>query len=223
MIIAIDGPAGAGKSTVARAVANRLGITYIDTGAMYRAVALKAIESGVALTDVDAIVEQVGSCRVQLQPAADGTQRVLLDGRDVTKAIRTPSVTEWSSPISAIPRVRTVLVEQQRAMGGAASCVMEGRDIGTVVFPNAEVKVYLTASVGERARRRAAELAAAGVATDPAAVETSIAERDHRDRTREDSPLRRADDAVVIETDGMSIEAVVDAIVSLAREREPTS
>ena len=199
MVIAIDGPAGAGKSTVARAVARRLGYTYLDTGAMYRSVALASLERGVEPSEV--------APTLRIEPTAD---RVLLDGRDVTTAIRTPEVSEAASKAAAEPAVRAAMVGEQRRLLGDGNWVAEGRDIGTVVAPDAKLKVFLTADPAERARRRAAEIGAD--------VQTVLAEqtiRDERDTTRVDSPLLAADDAVTVDTTGLTIDEVVDRIVKL--------
>jgi CMP/dCMP kinase len=197
MVVAIDGPAGAGKSTVARALAKALGFTYLDSGAMYRSVALAGPERDPASLDI----------------AFDG-DRVLLDGEDVTRAIRTPEVSETASRVAANPAVREALVAKQRELMAQGDWVAEGRDIGTVVAPAAELKVYLTASPEERARRRAAELGA-----DLHTVLAEQAIRDERDERREHSPLRRADDAVEVDTTGKTIDAVVDEIAALARAK----
>ena len=199
MVIAIDGPAGAGKSTVARAVARRLGYTYLDTGAMYRSVALAGLERGVEPSEV--------APTLRIEPTAD---RVLLDGRDVTTAIRTPEVSEAASKAAAEPAVRAAMVAEQRRLLSDGNWVAEGRDIGTVVAPDAKLKVFLTADPAERARRRAAEIGAD--------VQTVLAEqtiRDERDTTRADSPLLAADDAVTVDTTGLTIDEVVDRIVKL--------
>ena len=202
MIVAIDGPAGAGKSTVARGVARALGFTYLDSGAMYRCVALAVLEGGGEPADVARAIElEVG-------------ERVLLDGRDVTEAIRTPEVSEAASRIAADPGVREALVEKQRELLASGDWVAEGRDIGTVVAPGAELKVFLTASGEERARRRAAELGA-----DPDTVLAEQALRDERDRTREHSPLEPAPGAVELDTTGLSVDEVVERIAGLVRER----
>jgi CMP/dCMP kinase len=201
MVIAIDGPAGAGKSSVARAVAHALGFTYMDSGAMYRCVALAAMRRDEA---PEAVAQAV---RIELGP------RVRLDGEDVTEAIRAPAVTEAASKVAAIPEVRAALVDQQRRMLRGGGWVAEGRDIGTVVAPDAEVKVFLTASPEERARRRAAEL---GV--DDATVLAEQTIRDQRDSSREHSPLAAADGAIVLDTTGLELEQVVDRIVRLAGE-----
>lgn len=207
MLVAIDGPAGAGKSTVARAVARELGFTYLDSGAMYRCVALLSIEQPAA--------EAAGLARaasIELRDR-DGSSQVLLDGRDVSESIRSPEVSAAASLVAADAGVRDALVAKQRALIDAGNWVAEGRDIGTVVAPDAELKVYLTASAEERARRRAAELGA-----DPAVVLAEQSLRDERDSTRAHSPLQAAPDAIVLDTTGTSIEQVVARIAVLARE-----
>src|ERR687893_484199 len=202
MVIAIDGPAGAGKSTVARAVAERLGFTYLDTGAMYRAVALAAAERG----EEPAAVAEAIDIRVG--------DRVLLDGRDVTDAIRTPEASAGASRVAADPGVRAALVRKQQAIVGDGDWVAEGRDIGSVVAPDAAVKVFLTASPEERARRRAEELG-----TDLETVLRDQALRDAQDKSREHSPLMVAPGAIELDTTGLSLDAVVERIVSLVRQR----
>jgi len=217
-IIAIDGPAASGKSTVAKIVAERLGYTYIDTGAMYRAVAVKAMEAGIPLEEPDRIVELANRLDIHFRQV-DGEQRIFADGQDVTEAIRTPEAARLSSPVSAIPGVRHRLVELQRRMGEKGGVVMEGRDIGTCVFPDAEVKVFLTASQEERVRRRCRDLAAAGLPADPETVARDLRERDERDSNRGMAPLRQAEDAVLIDTDNLGIEEVVQAIIALHDRR----
>ncbi|MBV9818627.1 MAG: (d)CMP kinase [Solirubrobacterales bacterium] len=202
MIVAIDGPAGAGKSTVARAVAGRLGFTYLDSGAMYRAVALAALRAGAPPEEV--------APRVRIALG----ERVLLDGEDVTAAIRAAEVSDLASVVAARPRVRAALVDEQRRLMADGDWVAEGRDIGTVVAPDAECKVFLTASPEARARRRAAQL---GV--DPAIVLAEQVIRDERDAGRAASPLRAAPDAVTVETTQLGFDAVVDRIVALAQSR----
>jgi len=209
MVIAIDGPAGAGKSTVARAVAAALGFTYLDSGAMYRCVALAALERGASLDDGGDLGALAGSLAIAL----DGT-RVVLDGEDVSAAIRTPQVTEASSRVSVHQPVREAMVASQRRLIAAGRYVAEGRDIGTVVSPDSPLKVFLTASDEERARRRAAESG-----EDLAAVLAAQRERDRRDETREHSALRAAPDAVEINTTGLGLDEVVGRVVALARER----
>lgn len=209
MVIAIDGPAGAGKSTAARAVAAALDLTYLDSGAMYRCVALAGIERAADLDDGEAMGALARSLEIEL----DG-ERVELDGRDVSASIREPRVTEASSLVSVHPRVREAMVAEQRRLIGAGRYVAEGRDIGTVVSPEAPLKVFLTASAEERARRRSAQ-----TGEDEAAVLAAQCERDERDTTREHSALRPADDAIELDTTGLSLDEVVDRIVGLARAR----
>ena len=209
MVIAIDGPAGAGKSTIARAVAAALGFTYLDSGAMYRCVALAGIERGVDLDEAEAMGGLARSLEIGL--AGEG---VALDGRDVSGAIREPRVTEAASRVSVHPPVREAMVARQRALIDAGRYVAEGRDIGTVVSPEAPLKIFLTASAEERARRRAAQ-----TGEDEAAVLTAQRERDERDESREHSALRAAPDAVEIDTTDLGLDEVVARIVELARER----
>lgn len=219
LTIAIDGPSGAGKSTVARALATRLGYTYIDTGAMYRAVALLGINGEIPLTDEARTVALTETIDLRFAPGDGGSQRVIVNGSDVTEALRTAEVTRLSSPASAISGVRRVLVGLQQRMGAGGGVVMEGRDIGTVVFPDADLKVFLTASEDERALRRWRERQSKG---DNVTVEQILAlqrERDLRDSSRADSPLHTAPDAVTVDSDRMSFQAVVEYILTLARER----
>jgi CMP/dCMP kinase len=217
-IVAIDGPAGAGKSTVARAVAERLGYLYVDTGAMYRAVAWRVIQEGIAVSDHPKIAALANRIDIHFE-RIDDEQRIFADGEDVTQAIRTPEATRLSSPVSAIKGVRKRLVDLQRKMGEQGGIVMEGRDIGTVVFPNAEVKVFLTASATERARRRTEELKAKGVDADIEQIAAEIGERDLRDSSRTHAPLKQAPDAVLIETDPLTLDQVIDAVVAVHDEK----
>jgi CMP/dCMP kinase len=210
MVIAIDGPAGAGKSTVARALARELGYAYLDSGAMYRAVALLSLR---APGSAPAALARAATIELRGEPGA-GAGRVLLDGSDVTEAIRTPEVSEAASRVAAEEAVREVLVAKQRELLALGDWVAEGRDIGTVVAPQAAVKVYLTADPSERARRRAAELGA-----EQALVLAEQSMRDQRDSTRAHSPLRAADGALTLDTSGLSVEQVVARIVALAAER----
>jgi cytidylate kinase len=218
LIIAIDGPAGAGKSTAARGVAARLGYLYIDTGAMYRAVALKALREHLDLNDREALSQAAERAEIRLE-CVNGVTRVWLDGDEVTREIRSPEVSEAASRVSAVPGVRRALVRQQRRCGEAGGVVMEGRDIGTVVFPDADLKLFLNASPAERARRRSAELADQGVAAATEDVARQIAERDTRDSSRQASPLVRAPDAVLLETDGLSVDQVIDRILHLCHNK----
>ena len=211
MIIAIDGPAGAGKSTIARSLAQKLGFTYIDTGAMYRAVALWALRVGVDPDDLHRLDQLAKEARIEF---AAGAATVLLNGEDVTAAIREPRVSEAASKISIAPGVRRAMREEQRRIGGAQSSVMEGRDIGTVVFPDAQVKIYLDAAPDVRAGRRAAE--SGGELEE---IARDLAERDHRDRTRAEAPLTQAPDAEYLDTTGLSLEEVEAAILKLVRDK----
>lgn len=221
MIIAIDGPAGSGKSTVAKRVAERLGFRYLDTGAMYRAIAVRALEAGIDPEDEDAVSSLARSEKVVFKHEGQTTfaTRVEVGGRDVTTAIRSPVADATVSAVARLPRVREAMVSQQRAIGQARDIVVEGRDIGSVVFPDAEVKVFLTASPDERARRRAAEQVARGHEVEHEAVADAIAKRDQTDSTRQTSPLIAAPGAVQLDTTGLSIDEVVDRVVELAGER----
>lgn len=212
MIIAIDGPAGSGKSTTARLVAKRLGYTYLDTGAFYRALTLKVLESGVSLEDGPTVVKLAEASQIELQPQED-RNRVWLDGRDVTQLIREPAVTNSIAPISENPKVRAIMVEKQRALGRNGGIVMEGRDIGTVVFPDADLKIFMQASLDERARRRQEELTAMGIKRELGMLKEEIARRDQKDSTRKVAPLIRAADAVLLDTTQMTIAQQVDFIV----------
>ncbi|MEM8601093.1 MAG: (d)CMP kinase [Bacteroidota bacterium] len=227
MIVAIDGPAGSGKSTTARLVAKRLGWLYIDTGAMYRTVALAFLRANAPFTDTTARA-LTASLALRVEPDADG-MRVLLDGEDVTGQIRTPEVGEAASQVSSLPAVRAALLDVQRAtaqrlVAEGGGVVLDGRDIGTVVFPNADLKVFMEADLDERAERRHAELvlkcAAQGEpAPEYEAVRADIAERDARDRTRTHAPLRRAEDAVALDTTARSIGEQVEHVLHLIVER----
>jgi pantoate ligase / CMP/dCMP kinase len=218
-IVAIDGPAGAGKSTVARLVAQELDLLYLDTGAMYRALTWLVLQSEVALNDEPAIAELASRSEILLGGAATAVN-VQINGRDVTEAIRDPKVTAHVSEVAAQQAVREALVQQQQNYGQRGGVVMDGRDIGTHVFPDAELKIFLTASVGERARRRLKDLQAVGKAdVTLAELEETIRERDFKDSTRAISPLKRAEDALELDTDTLSIEAVVTAIVGLYHDR----
>jgi len=212
IIVAIDGPAGTGKSTIARRVADRLGFVYVDTGAMYRAVALWALRLGVAMDDMHRLEQLAAAARIEFQP---GTRQVILNGDDVTQAIRDAEVSVASSKVSSVPGVRRALVARQREIAAAVPVVMEGRDIGSVVFPEAQVKVFLDADPMERARRRAAETEGASLDD----VARAIAERDRRDSTRADSPLRQAPDAEFIDTTRMSLDEVEETVLRLVRHR----
>ena len=215
LVVAIDGPAGAGKSTVAKLVAQELHLVYIDTGAMYRAVAWKVLHQKKGVTTA-AIEEVAKDIDVRLYYKG-GRTRVFVDGKEVTDEIRTPEVSHIVSKVASLALVREKMVELQRKMAESGSVLMDGRDIGTNVLPNASVKIYLTASIEERAKRRARELLEKGHAVSEADVEKEIAARDKADMEREISPLRQADDAVLLDTTGLSIKEVVSRILSLCR------
>lgn len=216
--IAIDGPAGAGKSTIAKMVSKKLNCIYVDTGAMYRAVALFFIKNGIASDDEKRIAKEIENIHVDIQFEV-GEQRVLLNGKDVTEEIRAERVGKWASEISKYTVVREYLVKMQREVAAKQDVVMDGRDIGTVVLPQANVKIYLTASSKIRAMRRYNELTQKGVFCDIHDIEQGIMERDTQDMNREISPLRQAKDAILIDSSNMTIDEVVEKIVSLARER----
>ncbi len=215
-VVAVDGPAGAGKTSASRALAHRLGFAHVDTGAMYRAVGVLADERGIALDDDDELAALVRGLRFEPAPSGD---RLLLGGRDLSAAIRGPAAGELASRVSTRAVVREHLVAVQRDLGAAGGVVMEGRDIGTVVFPDAAAKLYLTADPEMRAQRRAVELRAAGQAVDEAVLARELAERDRRDQGRSHSPLRPAPDAVVLDTTRLALDAVVDRMERIARER----
>ncbi|HLK20270.1 MAG TPA: (d)CMP kinase [Bryobacteraceae bacterium] len=209
--VAIDGPAGAGKSTIARRIAEKLGYLYIDTGAMYRAVGLWAVRANVALSDMHRLEQLANEARIEFVAGSNG---VLLNGEDVTDVIRAPEISEAASKVSQVPAVRRALVAKQREIGESSSVVMEGRDIGTVVFPDATVKIFLDAHPEVRVERRAVESAL------PAGeVARQINERDQRDRTRPESPLVQAPDAVYVDTTGLSVDEVEAAVLKIIRGR----
>jgi len=216
IVVAIDGPAGAGKSTLAKRVAEKLGYVYINTGAMYRAVALWALRLNVNLTDMHRLEQIAAAAKIELQEA--GT-RVLLNGEDVTEAIGEPQVSYAASKVSAVPGVRRALLAIQRGVAEQSSVVMEGRDIGSVVFPDAQIKIFLDADAGERAKRRTLELRNSGQAADLATVASAIVERDGRDRTRAEAPLVQAPDADFVDTTGLSLDDVEEAVLKIIRAR----
>jgi len=218
-IIAIDGPSGAGKSTVAKLLAKRMRYTYIDTGAMYRAVALKAKEKGVRTEDESALARLAASLRIAFV-GKNAEDRVLCNGEDITEMIRSPDISLLASDISTKASVREILVGMQRKMGGEGGVVLEGRDIGTVVFPNAEVKFYLDADPNERARRRFEELIGKGIPVSFEETLEEVVQRDRNDTSRSVAPLRKAKDAIVIDSTDLSVEEVLDRMAQSIRARE---
>lgn len=217
IVVAIDGPAGAGKSTIAKLAAEKLGYAYIDTGAMYRSVAWKFLQTGAAF-DEEFISKLACTMVIDFKPEAR-VNRVFVDGTEVTDAIRTPEVTAIVSRVAAIGTVREAMVEQQRRMGTVGGVLMDGRDIGTVVFPNAQLKIFLTASVDERARRRYKEMLQKGQQVELAQLAADIAARDKADSERAIGPLRQAEDAILLDTSDMGISEVTEKILQLVQER----
>ncbi|HHY37148.1 MAG TPA: (d)CMP kinase [Firmicutes bacterium] len=220
LVIAIDGPAGAGKSTIARLVAARLGLRYIDTGAMYRALTLKALRSGVDCDDAAGLIELLARSKFEFPVASSPeNQAILLDGEDVSAQIRLPEVSQKVSRVAMVPQVRRELVRSQRELAAQGGIVMDGRDIGTVVLPEADIKIFLTASLEERARRRFLELQQKGIPATLDEVKREIAARDKLDAEREVSPLQAAPDAVIIDTTALTPAEVVAQIIHLCCER----
>ena len=217
--IAIDGPAGAGKSTIARRTAQELSFIYVDTGALYRALAVFLVDEGVSPEDTEKVKEAVKSVKVSIA-YENGEQQVLVNGKNVTDRLRAESVGNMASTISAIPAVRAALLDLQRDLAKAHDVLMDGRDIGTNVLPDAELKIYLTASVETRAERRYRDLQEKGVEKPLSEIQKEIEERDHRDMTRAIAPLKQAEDAVYLDTSHMNIDEVVEAIRKLYRERK---
>ncbi|MBS1994952.1 MAG: (d)CMP kinase [Cyanobacteria bacterium SZAS LIN-2] len=220
--IAIDGPAGAGKSTVARRLAESLGYLYIDTGAMYRTATWLARKHNLSLSQADEIAQLAAGSDIVLKPAdetSEGRIRVFVNGEEVTMAIRTREITEWASPVSALAPLRTVLVKKQQQLASSGAAVLDGRDIGTVVLPNAGLKIFLTASPDVRARRCLIDLERQGEKANFDELLKAINERDHRDSTRDVSPLTKAEDAIEVSTDNLSIDQVVDKLMSLVKSR----
>ncbi len=216
--VAIDGPSGAGKSTVARAAAVKLGFTYVDTGAMYRAIGLKVYRKGISGDDTGGIIGVLPEVELELT-YIDGMQRILLCGEDVSEEIRTPVISKYASKVSAVPEVRAFLLGLQRGMAEQKSVIMDGRDIGTVVLPNADVKIFLTASAETRAGRRYKELIAKGQNADYAQVLRDITERDNDDMTRAAAPLKQAEDAVLLDTSDMELNGSTEAVVRIITEK----
>ena len=218
LVIAIDGPSGSGKSTVGKAIAQRLGYLYIDSGAVYRAVGRKAVDADIALEDRAAVATLARQVSIKLEGEPDHL-RVLLDGRDVSHQIRLPDASHASSVVATIPEVREAVVDKLREMASAGGVVMDGRDIGTKVFPNAEVKVFLDASLNVRARRRCEEDRARGRDVTEDQIKTELEARDKRDREREATPLVKADDAVFIDTSELPLDGVIERVLEIARSR----
>lgn len=216
--IAVDGPAGSGKSTVAKAVAGKLGIIYVDTGAMYRTVALHCTQEGISLEDEAVVVASLDGLNMRIQPNEAG-QKIFLNDVDVTTEIRTAEIGKGASTVGAYQKVRERMVEIQQEMAKELSVIMDGRDIGTVVLPDAEVKIYLDAGVEERARRRVGELEAKGETADFEEIKKMIIQRDYNDMNREHSPLKKADDAISLDSTSMTIEEVQQAILDIVAER----
>lgn len=216
--IAVDGPAGSGKSTVAKMVARKLGIIYVDTGAMYRTVALHCTQEGISLEDEAAVVASLDGLNMRIQPDTEG-QHIFLNEEDVTAKIRTAEIGKGASIVGAYRKVRERMVELQQEMAKEHSVIMDGRDIGTVVLPDAEVKIYLDADAGERARRRVGELEAKGETADFEEIKKMIIQRDYNDMHREHSPLKKAEDAISLDSTGMSIAEVQQAILDITAER----
>ena len=216
--IAIDGPAGAGKSTIARKLAAELGYIYVDTGALYRAVGVNAMRKGADTKNIQQVTESLGSADVSLR-FVDGEQRVFLGDEDVSLAIRTPEASMAASNVSAIPAVREFLFDLQRNIAASNNCIMDGRDIGTVVLPDAQVKIFLTASAEVRAKRRYDELLAKGMQADYTQVLEEMVQRDYQDSHREIAPLKQADDAVLVDTSEMNLEQVLDTLNKIVKEK----
>ena len=216
--VAIDGPAGAGKSTIARAAAAELGFIYVDTGALYRSIGLNAIRSGIDLTDTKAIEDSLNGLKVELAFDTEGAQVVLLNGEDVSSLIRTPEVSMSASKVSAVPAVRAFLLDLQRNMAKTQSVIMDGRDIGTVVLPDAEVKIFLTASPEIRAKRRFDELVEKGQEVKYEDVLADVIERDYNDSHREIAPLKPAEDSKLADTSGLTLEESISLIINIIKE-----
>ena len=218
LAIAVDGPAGSGKSTVAKAIARKLGIIYVDTGAMYRTVALHCKQNDIAWEQEAEVAASLDSLKMKIVPE-EGGQKIFLNDVDVTADVRTAEIGKGASAVAAYPKVRERMVELQQEMAKEHSVIMDGRDIGTVVLPDAEVKIYLDAGVEERAKRRVGELEAKGETADFEEIKKMIIQRDYNDMNREHSPLKKADDAVVLDSTSMTVEEVQQAILDVVQER----
>ncbi len=216
--VAVDGPAGAGKSTVSRAAAKAMGYIYVDTGALYRAVGVNALRNGIDTKDRQAVAESLTDISVNLV-FENGEQKVLLNGEDVSAEIRTPDASMAASDVSAVPKVRNFLFDLQRSIASNNNCIMDGRDIGTVVLPNANVKVFLTASPEERAMRRFRELSEKGSTVKYEEVLEDLIKRDYNDSHREVAPLKQADDAILLDTTGMTLEQSVESLIKIIKEK----
>jgi len=219
LVVAIDGPAGAGKSTASKRLADRLGYVLVDTGALYRGVALAAREAGISWDDGDALGTFTEGLALSFTPGEGGVPHLMIDGVDRSGEIRTPEISRGASDVSRHPPVRAALLDLQRRLGADGGVVLEGRDIGTVVFPDAEVKVFLTASAEERAKRRVADLASRGVEADHAEIKRQIEERDAQDSGREAAPLKPADDAHMLDTSTMDLDQVVDELARIVHAK----
>ena len=214
--VAIDGPAGAGKSTIAKLVAKKKGYIYVDTGAMYRGLAIHFLDQGIHAQETDKVIKACQNAQVTIR-YEEGVQQVYLNGKNITSRLREEEVGNMASVTSAIPEVRAKLLELQQNLAHTQDVIMDGRDIGPCVLPNADVKVFLTASVETRAKRRYQELQEKGIACDLEEIKSDIQERDHRDMTREIAPLKQAEDAYLVDSSDMTIDEVVDAIVELCK------
>lgn len=217
--IAVDGPSGAGKSTLARMLAGKLGYLYVDTGAIYRTVGLSALRSGISLERIEEMIPLLGHAAIDLRYGADGLQHMYLEGEDVTQAIRAPEVSRYASAVSALPEVRSFLMDMQRQLAARQNVIMDGRDIGTVVLPGADVKIFLTATAEDRAHRRHAELLERGHDSDFDTVLADMIARDGMDTNRAAAPLRRAADALLVDTTGNSLEESFGLLLEKIKER----
>lgn len=217
-VVTIDGPAASGKSTTARLVAKRLGWLYLDTGAMYRALTIKVLRQDIALDDTEEIGRIADQTTIELAPDDEGA-KMIMDGEDVTSEIRRPEVDRAIGPVCEIPKVRQVMVSLQRALGKNGGIIAEGRDMGTVVFPDAELKFYVVASIEERVRRREQDMAKQGIECSRQQLTEEIEKRDHRDQTRKISPLKKADDAILLDTTKMDVNAQVAFVIDLIKQK----